>query len=141
MDGHGRPAGDQVGLPPLLAQRFFGETSSQNISTSASPSDVSTRVARFYLDIMNPITERGRFICHTDPSPNIQIATRLTKCGFLGVISLRWFFFGESRLHPSAGKFDQACPNIRLFRRLSDRRNMSDEKKATPTPSEAESTA
>jgi hypothetical protein len=25
------------------------------------------------------------------------------------------FFFGESRLHPSAGKFDQAFPNIRLF--------------------------
>ena len=25
------------------------------------------------------------------------------------------FFFGESRPHPSAGKFDQAFPNIRLF--------------------------
>ena len=25
------------------------------------------------------------------------------------------FFFGESRLHPNAGKFDQAFPNIRLF--------------------------
>jgi hypothetical protein len=53
----------------------------------------------------------------------------------------RSFEAGSQVLDLSAGKFDQAFPNIRLFRRLSDRRNMSDEKKTTPTPSEAESTA
>src|ERR1700736_2555297 len=46
-------------------------------------------------------------------------------CVFLTSRGARWvlgggfvetvFFFGESRLHPSAGKFDQAFPNIRLF--------------------------
>src|ERR1700730_297597 len=51
------------------------------------------------------------------------------RCVFLTSRGARWvlgggfvetvFFFGESRLHPSAGKFDQAFPNIPICGRSS----------------------
>jgi hypothetical protein len=54
MDGHRRPAGDQVGLPPLLAPEPGALTAADGVG-------------------------QGSVILSHRPEANIQIATSLTK--------------------------------------------------------------